>query len=261
MLSTFRRSLTWLPGRLLPGRPSGALRAAGAHLLWPWRCPLCGEAPYGGESQGLCAACARAVDEERVKASCPGCGSVGRSFEPGADMCPACMFRPRAFAAIAVVGVHQGALRQLILRWKFGRRSGLEAMVGGMLSDAIAGQPWRDRIDGLVPIPQPWSRWLSRQFFPVGDLAERVGVRLGIPVWPILWARRHRPQVGLDMQQRIRNVKGVFRVRTNVDVKDMQLCLIDDVTTTGATLEAAAAALGRAGAGRVYAAVLAKSGG
>lgn len=172
-----------------------------------------------------------------------------------------CVGRQRAFAAIAVVGLHQGALRRLILRWKFGRSPGLEVMLGDMLSEAVAQKPWHADICGLVPVPQPWNRWVTRQFFPVGDLAERAGRRLGIPVWPVLRARRHRPQVGLSFEDRLRNVADVFRVRGSVDLRDRALCLIDDVTTTGATLQAAAAALTGAGAGPIYAAVVAKAGG
>lgn len=63
------------------------------------------------------------------------------------------------------------------------------------------------------------------------------------------------------MEARLRNVRDVFRARANVDVKGRRLCLVDDVTTTGATLQAAAETLSRAGAGQVYAAVVAKSGG
>jgi predicted amidophosphoribosyltransferase len=152
-------------------------------------------------------------------------------------------------------------LRQLILRWKFGRGQGLESILGKLLSDAMARQLWLGDICGLVPIPQPWDRWLTRQFFPVGDLAEQAGRCLGIPVWPVLCARRHRPQVGLSFGDRLRNVTDVFRVRGTVDLRGRRLCLVDDVTTTGATLQAAATALVRAGAGQVYAAVIAKAAG
>lgn len=259
MLSTWVQSLVRLPSRGSPGKAIHCFRAATAHLLWPWSCPLCGVTAIYDYSSRVCPDCVTAIVAERLELYCHGCG-MPHACEPKADRCPACRSRPRAFAAIAVAGSHRSAIRQAILQWKFGRRPGLDLLLGDLVVDALSRQSWRDGVDGLVPIPQPWTRWLGRQCFPVGDLASRVGTLIGIPVWPILKARRHRPQVGLDMESRRRNVRGVFQVRSRMDLRGCRLCLIDDVTTTGATLEAAATALRRAGATEVYAAAIAKMG-
>ncbi len=133
-------------------------------------------------------------------------------------------------------------------------------MLGDLLFDTVARQPWSGRIDAVVPIPQPWTRSIARRSFPVGNLADRVAVRLGVPVWPILAARLHRRQVGLGVQERLKNVRGVFRVRRGIDLAGCRLCLIDDVSTTGATLENATRTLRRSGAAAVYAAAIAKAG-
>ena len=259
MLSTRKQPIVRLPSRLLPGRAIQNARAAAAHLLWPWRCPLCGVAAITVDRRQVCATCLQAILAERLKTYCPGCGGPPRAAEPVADLCPACRSHPKAFAAIAVVGEHKDALRQSIVQWKFRHCPGLGDVLGELLSDSIARQPWLDRIDGLVPIPQPWTRWLTRQSFPVGDLAGHIAAGLRLPVWPVLKARPHRRQVGLGMEDRLRNVRDVFRVPRGIDLRRKRLCLIDDVTTTGATLTSAARNLRRCGVAEVYAAAIAKA--
>lgn len=133
-------------------------------------------------------------------------------------------------------------------------------MLGDLLADVMAQQSWMDRVDGLVPVPQPWTRWLTRQSFPVGDLVSHVAAILHLPVWPVLKARPHPRQVGLGPEERRRNVRDVFQVRRGIDLRGRHLCLIDDVTTTGATLASAAKALQRRGAAQVYAAAISKAG-
>jgi predicted amidophosphoribosyltransferase len=248
-----------LPSRLLPGRAIQSVRAAMVHLLWPWRCPLCGVTAIVTDGRQVCTTCQQAILTERLKIHCPGCGGMPLAAEPIVDLCPACKSHPKAFAAIAVVGEHKDVLRDSIVQWKFRYCPGLGILLGDLLSDAMARQPWRERIHGLVPIPQPWTRWLTRQSFPVGDLAGHVAASLGLPVWPALKARLHRRQVGLGMADRLRNVRDVFQVRRGIDLKGRRLCLIDDVTTTGATLASAARTLRRCGATEVYAATIAKA--
>lgn len=249
-----------LPSRLFSGRAVRRFGAAAAHLLWPWRCPLCGVTAITSGGRQLCLACEQAIHVERLRAYCPGCGDVRDAAATAGNLCPACQSRPKAFAAMAVVGSHKGALRQVIVQWKFGRCPGLGGMLGDLVADAISQQSWAGGVEGLVPIPQPWSRWLSRQSFPVGELASQVSSRLEVPVWPVLKARRHRRQVGLGMEERLRNVREVFSVRGNVDLTGRRLCLIDDVATTGATLVSAARALRSSGAAEVYVATIAKAG-
>jgi predicted amidophosphoribosyltransferase len=256
MLSTWLTSRVHSLGRAIPGRVSHPLATAAAHLFWPWACSLCGVAALDDDAGPLCRGCTEAIAAERLESYCRLCG-MPTTQQPEAA-CPACGSRPRDYTAIAVAGAHQTALRQAILQWKFGRCPGLDLLLGDMMVEVLSHQSWRVEIGGLVPIPQCWTRWLQRQRFPVGELAQRVGTRAGIPVWPILKARRHRPQVGLDYKTRQSNVRGVFFSRRGIDLGGASVCLVDDVTTTGATLAAAAKALRQAGAARVYALAIAK---
>lgn len=260
MLSTWIQPMVRLSSRLLTRTAIQNVRAATTHLLWPWRCPLCGVTAIPVDRQQVCTACRMAIDAERTRICCPGCGIVQRTDGQASDLCPACRSRPKAFAAIAVVGSHQGALRQGIVQWKFHNCPGLGELLGDLLVEAMRRQFWLKYVDGLVPVPQPWNRWLIRRSFPVGELVSHVGSTLGLHVWPVLKARPHRRQVGLGPEDRLRNVRGVFQVRRGLDLRGRRLCLIDDVTTTGATLDSAATALKRCGAAEVYAAAIARAG-
>jgi predicted amidophosphoribosyltransferase len=178
-----------------------------------------------------------------------------------------------SFEALAIAGHHKGLLRRAIVQWKYSRCVRLEPILVSLLSDTLARQQWHKDVEAFVPIPQPWPRWLSRWFsWPVRDLAIGVGAARGTgtsaepadasvrhPVWPALRARRHRPQVGLSYAQRLENTRDVFYVPANIDLSGRRLCLIDDVSTTGATLNCAAKALRRAGAEHVWSLVLAKT--
>ncbi len=203
----------------------------------------------------VCASCLLRIQAQRPARYC---GRCGRPDAATSD-CPLCSGRQGPPDAVSLVGYYEGFLRQAIVQWKFGRCPGLDLLLGELVADSLGPYEWIGRVEGLVPIPQPWTRWLARRSFPVGELAEQVARRIRRPVWPILAARRHPPQVGLDGEARMSNMSKVFRLRGNVDVKDRRLCLLDDVTTTGATLTAAARVLKLAGAREVFAAVVART--
>ena len=189
---------------------------------------------------------------------CPGTSPL-QSIELVDGKCPACHARPMSFRALAVAGRYEGVLRQAVLRWKFSGRWALDKLLASMQAAALARCPWSDRIDALVPIAQPWTRWLVRRSHPAGELAARLSRHTGLPVWPVLRARPHRPQVGLSIAVRKGNVRSVFRVARKAHLAGCRLCLVDDVVTTGATLHAAARALLRAGVSDVYAVTVART--
>jgi predicted amidophosphoribosyltransferase len=148
-------------------------------------------------------------------------------------------------------------LQTAIQVWKFSGRLALSPVLIDIATKALARCTWADRIDAFVPVPQVWSRWFRRRFHPAGELAAGVAAVADKPVWPVLRARLHRPQVGLDERERVRNVQGAFRMARRVDLAGRTVCLVDDVATTGATLASAAEPLLAAGANEVYALVLA----
>ena len=127
---------------------------------------------------------------------------------------------------------------------------------------ARAGADLLTEADCLVPVPLHRSRLFARRFNQAAELARAVSGRCGVPVEPLALVRRKRtsPQVGLSKSQRAINLQGAFLVpdEMRARVAGRRVVLIDDVVTSGATANAAARALRRAGAAEVDALAFAR---
>ncbi len=158
-------------------------------------------------------------------------------------------------------GEYEGSLRHIIHAFKYDRHRTLAVPLGRMMVDA--GSALLQDADGVVPVPlHPW-RHCRRGFNQAADLASR----LGPPVLKALW--RHRmtsPQTGLVAAARRRNVDNAFRISPLLTMQQIAqgiggrtLVLVDDVKTTGATLDACARVLKSAGAREVRALTVARA--
>lgn len=190
----------------------------------------------------------------------PRCLTCGALADPFCDGCAASVVpvfhvpRPREVLEVRSAGLHEGPLREAVLKLKFHRKPVLAAPLGGLIAEAARPviRSWRP--DALVPVPIHWTRRLERGFNQSELLAEQAGRRLGLPVVPAL--RRLRPtppQLGLSAAERSVNLRGAFGLVRGASLAGRRLVLIDDVTTTGATLSECAAALRGAGAAAVFA--------
>jgi len=234
----------------------------GGDLLWPPRCVFCGAEPGDGELRRrveVCDGCARAIT-----AGGPRCGGCG---QPGdANPCGRCGGRLGRCAGIVVLGGYADALRDAVLRAK--------RPTGDMLTAGLAAlivEQHRDRLEGwgidlVVPVPMHWRRRAARGTSAADELARGVAAGLGLPRRRVL--RRSRPTVmqnELPREERRGNVAGAFRAGgwlggwPGGGIADRRILLVDDVTTTGATLAACSDALLSAGAASVYAAVAARA--
>lgn len=158
-------------------------------------------------------------------------------------------------------GLYEGSLRAILHAFKYEGRRTLAQPLGRMLREA--GADLLTDVSCVVPVPlHPWRR-IARGFNQSADLARA----LDLPVVHALWrTRRTQPQTGLSRAGRRRNVRGAFAVsplltrRTRDGLVDGRVVLlVDDVRTTGATLDACARALRRAGAAGVRALTVARA--
>jgi ComF family protein len=137
---------------------------------------------------------------------------------------------------------------------KFGRLDYLGRHLAASLAEALG-----DRLTGcdrVVPVPLHWRRRLARGYNQAERIARPLAAHLGLPYIPALARRRATPpQSLLGRDQRLANLRRAFRIPRPERVRGFHILLVDDVATTGATLDAAAAALKTAGAVRVTALV------
>jgi len=223
------------------------LRAA-FDLVLPPRCPGCG-AIVDGDGR-FCASCFSGL-EFTGPPQCMSCG-LPFAYDRGPEAkCGACLAEDpgwdRARAALA----YHGAARAALLRFKFGQREQLAAMMVPQMARAGAELLG----PGVLLVPVPLHRWrLWGRGFNQSALLARGLAHAGygqLLVDGLVRIRATRPSVGLNPGQRQANLKGAFRVRDRRLVEGRHIVLVDDVLTSGATATACSKALRRAGADAV----------
>ncbi|WP_291357430.1 ComF family protein [Desulfovibrio sp.] len=149
---------------------------------------------------------------------------------------------------MAYHGLYKGALRELILRFKFGGDLALVRLLGAWLENAASCLPAPDALAGM---PQHPAHLRRRGFNQAHELARALHAATRIPLRTDLLFRKHdsAPQASLNAQERHKNVRGVFGA--DASVAGLRLWLIDDVVTTGSTLREATRTLLEAGAAEV----------
>ena len=214
-------------------------------ILLPPRCALC-----TSPQEPLCQECLA----DLPYLAGPSCARCGRPTALPVDECRECGGRRLGFQRAAAAMAYEGGGRELVRQLKSGRRRALVGPAGAAIATLLApGQS-----EAVCWVPGDWWRTIQRGCHPAELLAHEVARRWGLPAVDLLEpARLRRPQRGLDTAARRRNVRGAFRVRRTTDVP-ARVALIDDVYTTGATLDACARALRDGGAAVVEGLTLAR---
>ncbi len=239
--------------KLLP-RPCSKGKFAFKHLgraflslVFPRVCPACG-LPVEDEEDALCAVCLRQI-AWLAPPFCAVCGEPKKACEGHQ--------RPGHLNGVWACAWHQGLLANLIADYKYEGRIELGASLARLLHKY--SEWWRDEpFDCLAPVPLHRRRLAQRGFNQALIMAKALNYK---KVEPELLIRTHLkpPQVGLTRAQRAENVKGIFAVHPARDIAGLNILLLDDVWTTGATMRECAATLKKAGAARVGALTLARA--
>lgn len=222
---------------------------AALDTLYPPICLACRAAT--SEAGALCSSCWRAMRFiER-----PFCDRLGTPFEHDLGeglLSPQAVTDPPVFQrARAVARFEDGPARRLVHRLKYSDRGELAAPMGAWM--ARAGADVLAEADAITPVPLHARRLWTRRFNQAAALGREIARRAGKPFEPALLQRvkATRSQVGLSREQRVQNMQGAFRAAPGASVQGRRIALVDDVLTSGATANAAARALLRAGAAQV----------
>lgn len=216
-------------------------------LLFPLRCPVCDEIvrPAG---EKICLEC---MSRLRLITP-PWCMRCGRKLQEEGEYCAECAGKERPYIRGRALYEYTSAA-QSIYRFKYAGRQEYAAYFGEQMAEYLGEFIKAVQPDGLVPVPLHKSRRRKRGYNQAELLARALGERFHLPVYDKLLVRvkNTRPLKELNASQRQNNLKKAFKVAQN-DVKLKKLIIIDDIFTTGSTIEEAARMLRRAGVENIY---------
>lgn len=230
-------------------------------LLWPAVCINCRQSICETD-RSLCKDCWDQLINCTGADYCPRCGRDAGRFALLQGTCPDCQGKEFHFDRIARSGVYKvgESLQQMILAFKNGRTE-LDSTLGFLSNSALQGSGFISEIELFVPVPLHWSRRLVRGYNQSLILAKQLNHPTAKISTDLVRIRRTKSQPTMaSAAARARNVAGAFAVRKEHNFANRKICLVDDIKTTGATLNECARTLKQAGASKVFALVLAVAG-
>jgi ComF family protein len=221
-------------------------------LVYPPRCLLCGD--HTGDQ--VCASCLDSVIVPIPEPFCPTCGHPRKGVP-----CLACKSDPPDFEAARAVSLYAGEIQDLIRALKYHDKPQLAVPLGRLLAQHVHDVRYALgdlEFDVVTAVPMHRRRKRERGYNQAERLASVFASEMKLPYDANVLARAHytRPQVGLKHDDRVRNVSAAFRAGAT-PVLGKTILVIDDVSTTSATLKGCATALKAAGARAVYGLTLA----
>jgi ComF family protein len=216
--------------------------------IFPRNCLLCGAV---SGSQSICRGCQDDLPWHR-QPQCPQCATPTLHGQ----VCGACLRKPPTFDRTHAALLYAFPLDRMIPRLKYQAQLAIAPALGECLAQAVQNVPRPDR---LIPMPLHARRIRERGFNHATEIAREVAKRLELPL-DLASCQRNRdtpPQMGLKHDARRRNVRGAFAC--SGDVSGLHIALVDDVMTTGTSLDELAKTLKRAGAREVSCWVVART--
>lgn len=213
-------------------------------FVYPPTCALCEAA--GHDDLDLCAACAEELP--RLGFTCARCALPVAS--PAVTLCGTCQKKPPAFDAAIALYRYEPPVDLLLQQLKFHGRLAHARLLGHLLAAHLSARS-SAQPEVVVPVPLHPRRIRDRGFNQALELSRHVGRRLRIPVNATCVRRvRHTdPQMELPAKSRRKNIRGAFEIEAGF--KARHVAILDDVITTGATVDELARTLRRAGAERI----------
>lgn len=234
------------------------LSASAQAFLLPQQCSLCEAWVADPAWIPLCGSCLRTLSPQRGP-SCPCCGTeVVTDILGEGYLCSRCRSGRFSLDQARFWGRYQGELRQLIHAFKFRNLKRLGVPLAGFLADVYREHYEELDIDLIVPVPMHPRRRRERGFDQTRLLANRLSRSCGTTCLDLVArVRDTRPQFGLDRSERRRNLRGAFSLKIpSGELRGTRILIVDDVMTSGATVEAVGQVLRRAGGADFVAALV-----
>ncbi|MGR8978930.1 MAG: ComF family protein [Gammaproteobacteria bacterium] len=209
--------------------------------LFPPTCILCGD--DGINSRDICSGCRRALP--RNDCCCSQCGEVLEIQTGGDALCGRCIGHRPAYDKTYAPFIYEGAVSYLITRLKFSARYPNARLLGMLLAEYL--EHHAELPDCLIPVPLHIARYRQRGFNQAVEIARIVSKELKIPL-DVSCCQRHRDtphQTGMTAKQRHKNIKNAFSLTGTIPFD--HIALIDDVMTTGSTVNELAGLFKKAG--------------
>jgi len=222
--------------------------------LLPRLCPACGDP--AGPGRELCPGCEQ--DLPALLHACPCCAIPYESPDAHGE-CGACQKQPLAFARTVALYHFAPPVDHFIRALKFHQQLGLAHLLGERLAQRLMGET--SRPDLIIPVPLHGARLRERGYNQALEIARPVARTLGVPLdfLSLVRVRATAPQTGMTVAARRKNLRGAFALRNDTAVLNRRVALVDDVMTTGSTVQAAAQCLRAAGAKEVDIWVIARA--
>jgi ComF family protein len=243
--------------------PARTIASGVVDALLPQTCVAC-ERWIPADEAPACAACQEIFKAAAVVPYCPRCGRTASPLSIHDKGCARC--RTERFwnvAGIARVGLYrEEMLRRMLVGLKFIGSERQADYVGSLLAAALRKREWLKDVEALVPVPMHRLRRWQRSCDHARLLAEALSRQLNIPVRRAA-VRRVKYSISQtrtqSQAQRFKNIKGCFAPTRRPDITGKTVCIIDNLLVTGATIHEVSKVLRKAGARRIYAAVVARS--
>jgi len=232
---------------------AGLLRLCG-DLLYPRRCLVCGQDLGNGDPGPLCATHRREITPVE-EPFCERCGTKMFARATGELICNECRRTKRHFDRAFSATIYNDVMRSLVHRYKYRMRQYLHTSLAWWMIEFAHRYIDTQRIEAIIPVPLHWRRFQYRGFNQANALARPLAREFRRPIIKHVLQRRRNtvPQVSLKPKARATNILDAFRVRRPERIEGKHLLVLDDVYTTGATVNECARALKDAGAASVIA--------
>ena len=218
-------------------------------IFYPFQCPFCQEILPGGQRR-ICASCQKKI-KRIIEPRCKKCGRPIRLEEQ--EFCYDCRRKKHSYEEGIAVYVYEGRVRRAVHQMKFQNRRVYAEIFGAVMAEEVRKKIELWDIKAVVPVPMYKKKQRERGYNQAELLARKVSDVLHIEMKSdlVVRVRDTKPQKELEKKDRENNLKKAFSVKQN-EVKLKNILLVDDIYTTGSTIDALADTLKKHGVEKIY---------